>query len=155
MVTRRVYGRFRGRFMMRAGRVRIAFVRSRWQSGVVAENTASDRSPLTTAPMLGVPELVDRLGVTPGRLHRLIEDHFLASVRIDGVLQVPAEFLQGDEPLPSLRGTLLALNDAGFSEEEAVLWMLSVNDELGERPIDCLQSGRKSAVRRATQSLAF
>ncbi|GAA2188304.1 hypothetical protein GCM10009786_16890 [Leucobacter alluvii] len=105
--------------------------------------------------MLGVPELVDRLGITPGRLHRLIEDRVLASVRIDGVLRVPAEFLQGDEPLPSLRGTLLVLDDAGFSEEEAVLWMLSVNDELGERPIDSLQAGRKSAVRRATQSLAF
>ncbi|MGW9021190.1 Rv2175c family DNA-binding protein [Leucobacter chromiiresistens] len=121
----------------------------------MAENTASDRSPLTTAPMLSVAELVDRLGITPGRLHRLIEDHVLASVRIDGAVRVPAEFLQGDEPLPSLRGTLLVLNDAGFSEEEAVLWMLSVNEELGERPIDSLQSGRKSAVRRATQALAF
>ena len=105
--------------------------------------------------MLRVPDLVERLGITPGRLHRLIEDHHLASVRVDGVLSVPAEFLQDDEPLPSLRGTLLVLHDAGFSEEEAVLWMLSVNEELGERPIDSLQSGRKSAVRRATQSLAF
>lgn len=105
--------------------------------------------------MLSVPELVDRLGITPGRLHRLIEDHVLASVRIDGAVRVPEEFLQDDEPLPSLRGTLLVLNDAGFSEEEAVIWMLSTNEELGERPIDSLQSGRKSAVRRATQALAF
>nr|WP_193750699.1 Rv2175c family DNA-binding protein [Leucobacter chromiiresistens] len=141
--------------MMRAGRGRIALAGTRWQSGIVAENTASDRSPLTTAPMLSVPELVDRLGITPGRLHRLIEDHVLASVRIDGAVRVPEEFLQGDEPLPSLRGTLLVLNDAGFSEEEAVIWMLSTNEELGERPIDSLQSGRKSAVRRATQALAF
>jgi hypothetical protein len=85
----------------------------------------------------------------------MIEDAYLAAVRVDGVLKVPAEFIQGDEPLPPLRGTLLALLDAGYSNEEAVAWVLGENDELGERPIDSLMAGRKSAVRRATQSLAF
>ncbi|WP_442918777.1 Rv2175c family DNA-binding protein [Leucobacter sp. USHLN153] len=120
----------------------------------MAENTPPN-NPLATTPMLRIPDLVERLGVTPGRLHRLIEDRHLASVRIDGIVQVPAEFLQGDEPLPPLRGTLLVLQDAGFSQEEAVIWLLSENEELGERPIDSLQAGRKSAVRRATQALAF
>ncbi|MFD5600492.1 Rv2175c family DNA-binding protein [Leucobacter sp. NPDC058333] len=119
------------------------------------ENTSAESNPLNTAPMLSVAELVDRLGVTPGRVHRLIEDHHLASVRVQGSLRVPAEFLQGDEPLPPLRGTLLALHDAGLTEEQAVVWMLSLNDELGERPVDMLQRGQKSAVRRATQALAF
>ena len=104
---------------------------------------------------LTIPDLVQRLNLTPGRIHRLIEDSYLAAVRIDGVLQVPAAFLQGDEPLPALRGTLLALLDAGYSSAESVAWMFDPNDELGERPIDSLLSGRKSAVRRATQSLAF
>lgn len=143
------------RIMTRAGVARIARDARRWHSRTVVNNTSSDRSPLTTAPMLGIADLVDRLGVTPGRLHRLIEEHYLASVRIDGVMRVPAEFLQGDEPLPPLRGTLLVLHDAGFSEEEAVIWLLAENAELGERPVDSLQAGRKSAVRRATQSLAF
>ena len=52
-------------------------------------------------------------------------------------------------------GTLLALHDAGFSGDEAVDWLLNENDELGERPIAALNAGRKSAVRRATQALAF
>ncbi|WP_244303326.1 Rv2175c family DNA-binding protein [Leucobacter coleopterorum] len=71
------------------------------------------------------------------------------------MLKVPAEFVQGNEPLPPLRGTLLALFDAGYSNEEAVAWVFEHNEELGERPIDSLLAGRKSAVRRATQSLAF
>ena len=85
----------------------------------------------------------------------MIDDHYLAAVRIDGVLRIPAEFVAGDEPLSSLRGTLLALHDAGFSSDEAVAWLLNENDELGERPIAALNAGRKSAVRRATQALAF
>ncbi|MBK0419220.1 DNA-binding protein [Leucobacter sp. CSA1] len=93
--------------------------------------------------------------MTPSKVRRLIEDHQLAAVRIDGVLRVPAGFVQGDRPLPSLRGTLLVLLDAGLDEEGAVAWLLSENDELGERPIDALNAGRKSAVRRATQALAF
>lgn len=104
---------------------------------------------------LTIPDLVERFRLAPGKVRRLIEDHHLAAVRIDGVLKVPAEFVQGDEPLSALRGTLLVLLDAGFDNDEAVAWLLQENDELGERPIDALIAGRKSAVRRATQSLAF
>lgn len=113
------------------------------------ENLPSDTEYLT------VPELVEILQITPSKLHRLIEDRQLAAVRIDGVLRVPAEFIVGNEPLNSLRGTLLALADAGFSDEEAVAWLLGPNDELDQRPIEALRAGRKSAVRRATQALAF
>ncbi|QNN63861.1 DNA-binding protein [Leucobacter denitrificans] len=104
---------------------------------------------------LTVPELVELFGCSVGKVHRLLEEHYLASVKIDGIVQVPAEFVQNGDVIPSLRGTLLALLDSGFSEEEAVHWLLQENDELGERPIAVLRDGRKSAVRRATQSLAF
>jgi len=104
---------------------------------------------------VSVPDLALRWDSTPSKIRRLIEDRHLAAVRIDGVLRIPAEFVTADEPLRSLRGTLLALSDAGFTNEEAVTWLLQDNDELGERPISALLGGRKSAVRRATQSLAF
>lgn len=102
-----------------------------------------------------VPDLVERWSLTPSRVNRLLEDHALAAVRIDGVQRIPAEFAQEDGPLSSLRGTLLALLDAGFSNDEAVAWLLTENDELGERPVAALLAGRKSAVRRATQALAY
>ncbi|MBP1325553.1 hypothetical protein JOF28_000785 [Leucobacter exalbidus] len=120
-----------------------------WQSGGVSHSNASEPEMFTIA------DLVERFSATPGRIHRLIEDHYLATVRVNGSLRVPAEFVEGTEPLPALRGTLLALLDAGFSDDEAVEWLMSVNDELGARPIDTLLSGNKSAVRRATQGLAF
>ncbi|UOQ61115.1 Rv2175c family DNA-binding protein [Leucobacter rhizosphaerae] len=115
----------------------------------MSERIAPDTATYT------IPELVEILDAAPGRIHRLIEEHALAAVRIDGVLRVPREFIQGNQPLPPLRGTLLALMDAGYSSDESVAWLLAHNDEIGERPIDSLNAGRKSAVRRATQSLAF
>ncbi|TDP92700.1 hypothetical protein EDF62_1922 [Leucobacter luti] len=115
----------------------------------MAENIARNTTYYT------IPELVELFDLTPGKVRRLIEDHHLAAVRVDGVLSVPTEFVQRNEPLVPLRGTLLVLLDAGFSDDEAVDWLLTENDELGERPVDSLISGRKSAVRRATQSLAF
>ncbi len=102
-----------------------------------------------------VPDLVERWGITPSKVHRLIEEHQLAAVRVDGALRIPADFALEDGPLPSLRGTILSLLDAGFTEDEAVAWLFAENDELGETPIAALLAGRKSAVRRATQGLAF
>ncbi|MGJ0204849.1 Rv2175c family DNA-binding protein [Leucobacter sp. gxy201] len=104
---------------------------------------------------LTIPDLVELFELNQSKVRRLLEDHHLAAVRVDGVLKVPALFVKDGEPLASLRGTLLALHDAGFSSDEAVAWLLAPNDELDGRPVDLLRAGNKSAVRRATQSLAF
>ena len=115
----------------------------------MSNNSISETEYLT------IPDLVELLEMSQSKVRRLIEDHHLAAVRVDGVLRVPSEFVRDNEPLPSLRGTLMALIDAGFSEEESVAWLLQTNEELGQRPIAALRAGNKSAVRRATQSLAF
>lgn len=103
---------------------------------------------------LTIPDLVDILGIGVGRVRRLIEDHHLAAVRIDGVLKVPADFVRDGEPLSELRGTLILLADDGFSNEEAVEWLLEPEETLGIAPIDALRAGRKAEVRRVAQALA-
>ncbi|MFC4244816.1 Rv2175c family DNA-binding protein [Gryllotalpicola reticulitermitis] len=110
--------------------------------------------PTPERTWLTMPELVEILGLTPSRIRRLIEDKHLHGVRREGVLSVPADFLVGGEPLPELRGTLMVLADAGFSDDEAMGWLLTVDDSLGAAPIDALRSGRKSEVRRIAQALA-
>jgi hypothetical protein len=112
----------------------------------------ADSTPERT--WLTMPELVDILGLSPSRIRRLIEDKHLLGVRRDGVLSVPADFLAGGEPLPELRGTLMVLGDAGFSDDEAMDWLLTVDDALGTAPIEALRSGRKTEVRRVAQALA-
>ncbi|WP_267420378.1 MULTISPECIES: Rv2175c family DNA-binding protein [unclassified Curtobacterium] len=102
---------------------------------------------------LTVPDLVDLLGVSPGRVHRLFEQRTLLAARVGGVLRVPVEFLDDAEPLPELRGTLIVLGDNGFTDDEAVRWMLAVDDAIGDSPINALRAGRKAEVRRVAQSL--
>lgn len=103
---------------------------------------------------LTVPDLVDRLGQSPSRVRRLIDERHLLAARIDGVLKVPAVFLREDGPVPELHGTAMVLADAGFSDQEALEWLLADEDSLGTTPIAALRSGRKSEVRRVAQALA-
>ncbi|MFN3707973.1 Rv2175c family DNA-binding protein [Microcella sp.] len=104
---------------------------------------------------LTVPDLVALLGLSPGKIHRLLEERHLLAVRRDGVVVVPEEFLVDGEPLHGLPGTLTLLADAGFSDEEAMEWMLSPHDQLDGSPTDALRRGRKSEVRRIAQAEAF
>lgn len=104
---------------------------------------------------LTIPDLVELLGLTPSRVRRLIEENALVGVRRDGVLQVPADFIRDGEPLGELRGTVMVLHDAGFTDDEAVAWLLAEEESLGVAPIDALRAGRKAEVRRVAQALGF
>ncbi len=112
-------------------------------------------SDIADASWLTIPELVEVLGIPQGRVRRLIEDRALLATRVDGVLKVPAAFLSGNEPLGDLRGTIVVLGDAGFSDDEAIHWLLSEEDSLGVTPVSALKAGRKAEVRRVAQALGF
>lgn len=118
-----------------------------WHAGGV--NASAEPTWLT------VPDLVERLGVGPGRIHRLFEDRALLAVRRNGVLQVPDLFIAEGAPLSELRGTLIVLADSGYSDEEAMHWLLEEDEVLGTAPIHALRAGRKAEVRRVAQTLAF
>ena len=107
----------------------------------------ADRSWLT------VPNVCDRLDLSPGRVRRLLEDRQLLAVRREGVLRIPADFLEDDHPLAELRGTLVVLADDGFDDDEAMAWLLEIEPSLGAAPIDALRAGRKAEVRRVAQAL--
>lgn len=128
-------------------------VRAVGQTGLV--NTPIDSASLPEVQWLTVPDLVERLDLTVSKVRRLLEERSLLGVRVDGVLKVPAVFLRDAEPMHELRGTLLLLADNGFSDDEAMRWLLERDDSLGVSPIDALLAGRKAEVRRVAQALAF
>lgn len=103
---------------------------------------------------LTVPDLVDLLGIGVSKIRRLIEDRSLLARKIDGVWQVPQSFIRDGEPLPELRGTLILLADARFSDDEAMDWLLEPEESLGTSPVEALRAGRKAEVRRVAQALA-
>lgn len=120
---------------------------------------------------LTLPDVAEALGLDVGKVRRLVSDRHLVGVKRGQrtTFQVPAAFLvpatDGGAPgqveasdgayevLPSLRGTVLVLADAGFSDTEILHWLFDVEPALGEAPIDALRAGRKSTVRRVAQTL--
>ncbi|MFI8594811.1 Rv2175c family DNA-binding protein [Microbacterium sp. NPDC078428] len=102
---------------------------------------------------LTLPDVADAIGETTSRVRRLLDDHALVAVRVDGVLKVPADFLLEGRPLSSLRGTVIVLLDGGFTPEEAVQWLFEPEETIGMPPIEALRAGRKSEVRRVAQTL--
>lgn len=118
-------------------------------SDVVIDETLS---PIPTA-WLSLPELVEALGEPLGRVRRLLDELQLVGSRRDGTLRVPAVFILDGAPIGALRGTLFVLRDAGFSDDEAIDWLLEREESIGYAPIVALRAGRKSEVRRVAQSL--
>ncbi|WP_347346760.1 Rv2175c family DNA-binding protein [Microbacterium sp.] len=112
-----------------------------------------DPASKTPTEWLTIPDLVALTGESQGRVRRLLDERQLVGSRRDGVLRVPAVFLVDGHPLSALRGTLFVLHDAGFSDDEAIDWLLSPEDSIGVSPIEALLAGRKSEVRRVAQSL--
>ncbi|MFD1713228.1 Rv2175c family DNA-binding protein [Amnibacterium flavum] len=103
---------------------------------------------------LSLPELAERFGLPVGKVRRMIEERHLIALRVDGALRVPVDFVDADGPLGDLRGTIILLADNGFSDDEAVDWLLSPEESLDASPIDALRAGRKAEVRRVAQALA-
>lgn len=112
--------------------------------------------PVTELPelrWLTVPDLTEILGMKVSQVRRLIEDRALLAAKIDGVWRVPEVFISEGAPLSELRGTITVLGDSGFSDDEALEWLLSPEESLGVSPIDALHAGRKAEVRRVAQAL--
>lgn len=104
---------------------------------------------------LTIPEAGELLGIVPGKVRRLIEEHHLIAIKAEGVQRIPAELIVNGEPLPSLRGTVVLLLDSGYTLGGAIKWLYTVEASLGTTPVSALLQGRKTEVRRVAQSLAF
>ena len=118
-----------------------------WQSWRVTESPE--------VRWLTIPDLTEILGLKVSQVRRLIEDRALLATRADGVWKVPDLFIVDGEPMHELRGTLVVLADAGFSDEEAMNWLLNEEESLGVSPVRALLAGRKAEVRRVAQALGF
>ncbi|MFE1645354.1 Rv2175c family DNA-binding protein [Microbacterium sp. P01] len=111
-----------------------------------------ETDPRIETEWLTLPQLVDVLGLPLTRVRQLLDERHLIGTRRTGALTVPSVFIVEDEPLGSLRGTIFVLQDAGFTDDEVIDWMLADEESIGMPPIAALRAGRKSEVRRVAQS---
>lgn len=112
-------------------------------------NNPSDK----VANWLTILETAELLGIPKGKVNRLLEEHTLVAVKKDGQLMIPAELIVDGEPLAPLRGTIIMLQDSGYSIEEAVDWLYTHSEVLGQTPLQSLLEGKKAPVRRLAQML--
>ena len=117
-------------------------------------SAARPADPTGPSAWLSMPDLVDVLGESLGRVRRLVDEHYLIGSRRDGAFKVPADFIVDGHPLPALRGTIIALQDAGFTDDEVIDWLFAVEESIGRSPLEALLEGRKSEVRRVARTLA-
>ena len=105
---------------------------------------------------LTLPEVADRLRLSISRTKQLLRDRKLLAVkRPTGVFSVPAAFLDGDQVVRGLHGTLTLLFDCGFDDLEALRWLFTADESLPGTPIDALVRRRATEVNRRAQAMAF
>jgi hypothetical protein len=105
---------------------------------------------------LTVPDVAERLGLPVSRIKQFLRERRLLGVqRPAGTFSVPAAFLDGDQIVRGLHGTLTLLVDCGFAEEEALRWLFTADESLPGTPIQAIAQHRGTEVNRRAQALAF
>ncbi len=105
---------------------------------------------------LTIPEVAERLGLPASRVKQYLRDRKLLGVqRPDGSFAVPAAFLDGDQVVRGLHGTLTLLYDCGFGDVEALRWLFTSDESLPGSPIEAIAAHRCSEVNRRAQALAY
>lgn len=123
----------------------------------------TDKNPPATAarPDFGLPRLVpvpdiaSALGIIVTQVHQLLRERQIVATRVDGVLRVPAEFVQNGMIVKGLTATITLLSDAGFTDPEIIAWLYEADDTLPGRPITALRENRGREVHRRAQVSGF
>ena len=104
---------------------------------------------------LPVAEVAQQLSLPMSRIHQLVRDGQLLSVRRGGEVVVPADFLDGSAVVKGLSGTITVLRDGGYSDTDILRWLFADEDSLPGTPIESLRAGRHREVKRRAQAMAF
>ncbi len=109
----------------------------------------------TAISWLTVPDVAERLDIPVTRVRQLLRDGVLLAARVDGVLQIPADFIGDGAVVKGLQGTITLLRDAGHDDEEALRWLYAPDASLPGTPIQALVENRGTEVKRRAQASAL
>ncbi|HEY5877267.1 MAG TPA: Rv2175c family DNA-binding protein [Nakamurella sp.] len=111
---------------------------------------------VTTEPTwVPVPAIAERLSLPVTKVHQLIRDGQLIGLRQDGILRIPAEFVDDGLVVKGLPATVTLLRDNGYRDDEIVAWLFETDESLPGRPIDALRENRGREVHRRAQIAGF
>ena len=106
---------------------------------------------------LTLPDLAESIGEPLGKIRQMLREGRLVAVERGRppVKHVPGELVHDGRLVKGLAGALTVLRDAGYSDVEALRWLLTEDPALPGRPVDAMAQGRDTAVKRRAQVLAF
>ena len=104
---------------------------------------------------LPVADVAEMLAVPVSRVHQMVRDGQLLSVRRDGAVYVPSDFFDEGAPVKGLSGTIVLLRDGGYTDPDILRWLFADDDSLPGTPVASLQAGRHREVKRRAQAMAF
>ncbi|MCK9894073.1 Rv2175c family DNA-binding protein [Frankia sp. AgB32] len=104
---------------------------------------------------LTLPDVAEQLQVPVTRVRQMVRERTLLARREDGVLRIPAEFIQDGAVVKGLTGLLTLLADAGFDDDETLEWLFREDPSLPGTPVRALNENRGKEVKRRAQALAF
>ena len=110
-----------------------------------------------TAQWLTLPDVAEMIGEPLSKVRQMVRERRLVVIErgTPPVKQVPAELVHDGRLVKGLAGALTVLRDAGYSDIEALRWLLTEDPALPGRPVDAMAQGRDTAVKRRAQVLAF
>lgn len=112
---------------------------------------------VATLPVAEVAILLDQ---PESRVHQLVRDGQILSLRRDGEVVVPADFLDTTEEraevVRGLPGTIIVFRDGGYTDPEILRWLFTEDDSLpGATPMASLCAGHQREVKRRAQAMGF
>ncbi|MDN5918272.1 MAG: DNA-binding protein [Pseudonocardia sp.] len=110
---------------------------------------------VTDAETLAVPDVATRLSIPDSSVHQLVRDGQLLSYRTGGEVVVPADFLDGEEVVRGLPGTITVMRDGGYDDDDILRWLFTHDETLPGIPIALIRAGRHRHVKRRAQAMAF
>lgn len=119
------------------------------------QDARGDPETIEPSQWLSIAEVGDQLGLKPSRVRQLLRDGQLAGIRQEGETRVPVEFLDVRGVVKGLPGTITLLRDSGYSDEEVVRWLYTLDESLPGTPIQALRENRGTEVKRRAQAAGF
>ncbi|HEX3733077.1 MAG TPA: Rv2175c family DNA-binding protein [Mycobacteriales bacterium] len=115
-----------------------------------------DEQPISSNEWLTVPQVAERLNIRITKVHRLISEGELVARRRDGILYVPGELVTRDERIAAhIAGIMTVLRDNGFTPEQMLQWLFTVDESLAATPAAALHGHKAREVKRRAQALAW
>ena len=117
---------------------------------------ASDPAQLSgDVAVLPVAEVAQMLGVPVSRVHQMVRDGHLLSVRRDGAVWVPSDFFADGAPLKGLSGRSCCCATGGTATRRSSGGCSPTTPRCRAARSQSLRAGRHREVKRRAQAMAF